>query len=111
MAGLGVQPREGLVQHHQLGRVDQRADDGQLLLHAVGIGADRLGQFRIITGQPPAGIIIVYSVLMIIFIIIICIIFIMLLKCALFMTKYRAVVCVLYFQGLIDINASFILLL
>ena len=30
----------------------------------------RLGQFRIITGQPPAGIIIVYSVLMIIFIII-----------------------------------------
>lgn len=30
----------------------------------------RLGQFRIITGQPPAGVIIVYSVLMIIFIII-----------------------------------------
>ena len=40
MRGLRVQPDKGLVQHQQLGLVNQGGDDRQLLLHAVGIGTD-----------------------------------------------------------------------
>ena len=39
-----VQPHEGLVHEDELRLVEQGRDDGQLLLHAVGVCADGLGQ-------------------------------------------------------------------
>ena len=44
MGGLGVQSHEGFVHEDQLWLVDPRGDDRQLLLHAMGIGGDGLGQ-------------------------------------------------------------------
>ena len=44
MGGLGVQTHEGLIHHDELGLVEPGGDDGQLLLHAVGVGGDGLGQ-------------------------------------------------------------------
>ena len=41
---LGVKTHKGLIHQQQFGVVQQGRQDGQLLLHAVGIGADRLGQ-------------------------------------------------------------------
>ena len=40
----GVQAHKGLVHHQQPRLVQQRAENGQLLLHAVGVGRDRLAQ-------------------------------------------------------------------
>ena len=39
-----VQPDEGFIHQDQFGRMEQRRDDGQLLLHAVGVVPDGLGQ-------------------------------------------------------------------
>ena len=39
-----VQPHKGLVHEDELRLVEQGRDDGQLLLHAVGVCADGLGQ-------------------------------------------------------------------
>ena len=39
---LRVQAHHGLVQHPDAGLVDERAGDGQLLLHAAGVAADLL---------------------------------------------------------------------
>ena len=44
MGRLGVQPHKGFIHDDQLRLVQPRGDDGQLLLHAVGIGGDGLGQ-------------------------------------------------------------------
>ena len=48
MGGLGVKPHEGLIHNDEPGVVEPRGDDGQLLLHAVGVGGDGLRQ---IAGQ------------------------------------------------------------
>ena len=42
--GLGVKTHEGLVHDDQFGLMDDSADDGQLLPHAVGVVGDLLGQ-------------------------------------------------------------------
>ena len=47
VGGGGIQPHEGLVHHNELRLVEPRGDDGQLLLHTVGIGVDGLGQIRV----------------------------------------------------------------
>ena len=48
MRGLGIQPHEGFVHEDQLGFVNPCGNNGQLLLHAVGISRDGLPQ---IAGQ------------------------------------------------------------
>ena len=59
---LGVQAYEGFVHNDELWIVDPGGDDGQLLLHAVGIGGDGLGQVvrqleqvGVVRGCVPAG--------------------------------------------------------
>ena len=44
MRRLGVKAHKGFVHDDELRLMQPRGDDGQLLLHAVGIGGDRLGQ-------------------------------------------------------------------
>ena len=44
MGRLGVKPHEGLIHDDELGLVQPRGDNGQLLLHAVGVGGNGLGQ-------------------------------------------------------------------
>ena len=44
VGGLGVQAYEGLIHDDDLRVVEPRGNDGQLLLHAVGIGGNGLGQ-------------------------------------------------------------------
>ena len=44
MRRLGVQAHKGLIHDDQLRLMNPRGDDGQLLLHAVGIGRDGLRQ-------------------------------------------------------------------
>ena len=46
VGGLGVQPHKRLVHDDQFGVMEPGGDDGQLLLHAVGIGGNGLGQVR-----------------------------------------------------------------
>ena len=54
MGGLGVQAHEGLVQHQQAGRVDKGRDQGQLLLHAMGIAGNGIAQ-RVLQLQGAGG--------------------------------------------------------
>ena len=44
MGRLGVQAHKGFVHNDELGIVDPGCDDGQLLLHAVGVAGDGLAQ-------------------------------------------------------------------
>ena len=44
MGGLGVKTHKGLIHDDETGLVEPCGDDGQLLLHAVGVGGDGLSQ-------------------------------------------------------------------
>ena len=62
MGGLRVQADERLVHHDELRGMEPGRNNGQLLLHAVGVGGDGLGQIvrqlkalRVARGCAPAG--------------------------------------------------------